>query len=131
MTVPVYLPPARTVASNRMVTDQVDFFNSGARVAGILTSGLVLEVYLNGSVVAWTLASGAGVPDVRVAAGKVYWTEFSAGYYSVRLFPNSVGLWRIILTDTARSQAVSFTYDVVSQASSVGTVGIRTSFTKG
>jgi len=127
-----YVPPARTVQANRMVLDQVDLFlvDGKTRSQDVPISGLQLRAYLNGAQVSWPLVSGTGVPDVRVSSGKVYWTEFSAGFYNIRFYPNMLGLWRVLLTYPAYNQTVSLSYDVVAQASTVGSVGIRTSFVR-
>lgn len=128
-----YVPSARTVQSGRMVLEQVDFFlgDGITRAQGITTANLQLRVYLNGSQLSWALVTGVGIPDVRVSAGRIYWTEFSAGFYNVRFFPNVLGLWRLILTYPTHNQAVSLTYDVVPQTPLNSSVGLRTSFFRG
>lgn len=128
-----YQAPARMVASGRMLQEQVDLFlgDGITRAQDVATSGLELRVYLNGTQLSWPLVSGTGIPDVRVSAGKVYWTEFSAGFYNIRFFPNAIGLWRVLVTYPAHDQAVSLSYDVVAQVASVGSIGIRTSFFRG
>lgn len=127
-----YVSPARTIQANRMVLDQVDLFlvDGKTRAQDVLVSGLEVRVYLNGAQVSWPAISGAGIPDVRVSSGKIYWTEFSAGFYSIRFYPNMLGLWRILITYPARDQTVSLSYDVVAQAATVGSVGIRASFVR-
>jgi len=129
----VNMPPARSVQANRMVLEPIDFFlgDGVTRATGLLVSDLQLDLSLNGTQLAWPLTSGAGIPDVRVAAGKVYWTEPSAGFYNIRFYPNVIGLWRVILAYPAEDQTVSFTYDVVPQAAGVGSIGIKTSFFRG
>ena len=126
-----YLPPARSVVPGKVVFDQVDWFlgDGKTRAQDVTISDLELRVYVGGSQLNWSLISGSGIPDVRVTSGKVYWTEFSAGFYSVRFFPNLVGLWRIVLTYPTHNQAISLTYDVAPAVSSPG-VGVRASFSK-
>lgn len=125
-----YVPPCRTVASGRMILDQVDLFlgDGKTRAQGVRISDLQLRVFLNGAQVDWPLVSGSGVQDPRVTAGKVYWTEFSSGFYNLRFFPNQLGNWRVIITYPTHDQASSFTYDVVQQVSPPPGSGMRTSF---
>jgi len=127
---PVRYIPSRQAPSSRMVFDQVDLFlvDGKTRAQDVRITDLYLRVYYNGVQLPWVLASGAGIPDVRVAAGKVYWTEFSAGFYSIRFFPNAVGIWRVLVTYPTYDQAVSLTYDVAPQDSAAGSVGLRASF---
>lgn len=127
-----YSAPSRRVDSSKMVFDQVDLFltDGKTRAQDVQVSDLALRVFHNGTQLNWSLVSGAGIPDVRVAAGKVYWTEISTGFYSLRFFPNAVGEWRVLVTYPAHDQAVSFGYDVVPQAASAGGLGLRASFVR-
>lgn len=127
-----YSVPSRRVDSSKLVFDQVDLFliDGKTRAQDVTPADLALRIYLNGTQLNWPLVSGAGVPDVRVAAGKVYWTEFSTGFYSIRFFPNAVGEWRVLLTYPAFDQAVSLGYDVVPQAGLPGGLGLRSSFVR-
>ncbi len=124
-----YNPSPRTVQAGRMVLDQVDLFlgDEKTRSQGVIPDNLLLRVYVGSTQLAWPLVSGVGVPDVQVAAGRVYWTEFSAGFYNVRFYPNMVGAWRVLLTYPAYDQAVSLSYDVVPQGAPGG-LGLRSSF---
>ena len=127
-----YSPPSRTVQAGRMVLDQVDLFlaDGKTRSQGVLPSNLLLRVFTGATALAWPLVSGVGVQDVQVAAGKVYWTEFSTGFYNIRFFPNMVGSWRVLLTYPAFDQAVSLSYEVVPQAGVPGGLGLRSSFVR-
>lgn len=127
-----YMPPARDVPAGRMVLEQVDLFigDNETRSTGVVPADLQLVTHAGPNVLAWTLGSGVGIPDVRVAAGKVYWTEFSPGYYNIRFFPNVVGLWRVILTYPAFNQARSFTYNVVAPGAGTPGIGFKASFVK-
>lgn len=123
-------PPLRVVQSGRPVLDQVDLFlvDGKTRSQDVLPGNLVLRIYAGANQLSWALVSGVGIPDIQVTAGKVYWTEFSTGFYNVRFFPNMVGPWRLILTYPAFDQAVSLSYDVVPQAGAPGVLGLRSSF---
>jgi hypothetical protein len=113
-----------------MILNQVDLFlaDGKTRAQDVQTTDLLLRVYVDDSPLGWTLVSGVGVPDVRVAAGRVYWTEFSTGFYSIRFFPNALGVWRILLTFPAHDQAVSLSYSVVPQVRNDLGSGMRASF---
>lgn len=126
-----HIPPARSVLPGKMILDQVDLFlgDGVTRAQDVVIANLELRVYVGSSQLDWTLLSGVGIPDVQVTAGKVYWTEFSAGFYNIRFFPNLVGLWRVVLTYPTHDQAVSYVYDV-SPASAAPGVGIRASFVR-
>jgi hypothetical protein len=125
-----YSASSKTVFSSRLILDQVDLFlgDGKTRAQDVKIADLQLKLFLGNTQVDWTLTSGVGIPDVRVTSGKVYWTELSAGFYSVRLFPNMLGSWRILLTYPAQDQAVSLAYEVVPQAFSPLGSGMSASF---
>lgn len=122
----------RNLQAGLVLFEQVDFFlpDETTRATGILPVDLSVKLQLGATSLTWPVVSGVGVPDVRVAAGKVYWEEFEAGFYSIRLFPNQVGVWRLIVTWTAGDQAVSHVYDVSAKPSPQGILGLRASFVK-
>jgi hypothetical protein len=113
-----YPSSARTLQSGRMVFEPVDLFlgDGSTRAQGVLPSDLQLRIFVGATQLSWPLVTGAGVSDVQVASGKVYWSEVSTGFYSVRFFPNLVGLWRVLLTYPTYDQAVSMAFDVVVPA---------------
>lgn len=125
-----YQPAPRTVTVSRLVLDQVDLFmpDGHTRSQGITVGDLNLKLFFNGSQIEWPLVSGTGVQDLQVTAGKIYWTEFLTGFYTLRFFPNIVGAWRILLTYPVYDQAVSLSYDVVQPTSVPIFSGIRASF---
>jgi hypothetical protein len=125
-----YNPSPRSVQAGRMVLDQVDLFDADGktRSQGVTHDNLLLRVYAGATQLSWPLVSGVGVQDVQVAAGRVYWTELSTGFYHIRFFPNMVGPWRVLLTYPAFDQATSLSYDVVPQAGVPGGLGLRASF---
>jgi hypothetical protein len=127
-----YQPPARVVSAGRMILDDVDLFlgDGRTRVREVPVTDLQLQLIFNNEQISWPLVSGAGIPDVRVTAGSVYWTEFAPGFYNVRFFPNVIGLWRIILTYRSYDQAVSLSYDVIQKVSLNPSTGLSTSFFK-
>lgn len=131
--VPVrYNVPSREVPSGRVSFDHVDLFlgDGMTRAQGVLVSDLLLRIFFNGTQLDWPLVSGVDVPDIRVAAGKVYWTEISAGFYSVRFVPNAVGPWRLLLSYEVEDQAVSLTYSAVPLACPPGAQGLQSSFVR-
>lgn len=127
-----YQGPTRVVPAGKMILENVDLFlgDGRTRVVEVPVSDLQLKVFSNSDEVSWPLVSGVGVNDVRVTAGKVYWTEIADGFYNIRFFPSVLGLWRLILTYRAYDQAVSFSYDVVPKVPVNPSTGIRTSFFK-
>lgn len=126
----LYQAPARACSSGKLVLDQVDLFlgDGITRAQDVVPTDLQLRVYLNGEQLNWPLVTGVGIPDVRVTAGKVYWTEFSTGFYSIRFFPNAVGTWRVLLTYPAHNQAVSLSYAVAPQVRNDYGTGMRATF---
>ena len=124
-----YLPPCRTIQSGRMILDQVDLFLSDGKTRSqeVIPSDLQLKLFLNGSQVDWPLVSGVGIQDVRITSGRVYWTEFTTGYYNIRFYPNILGVWRVVITYSANDQVVSLSYDVIPQVSA-SISGMKSSF---
>jgi hypothetical protein len=127
-----YQPSSRTVNVSKLVLDQVDLFrvDGKTRAQNVAVGDLNLKLFFNGSQVEWPLVDGAGVQDLQVTAGQVYWTEFLTGFYTIRFFPNVVGSWRILLTYPAFDQAVSLAYDVELPSFVPVSSGIRASFIK-
>lgn len=127
-----YQPASRTVSVSKLVLDQVDLFRSDGktRAQGVVIGDLNLKLFFKGSRVEWPLVSGTGVQDLQVTAGRVYWTEFETGFYTLRFFPNVIGSWRVLLTYPAYDQAVSLSYDVAQPAFVPASSGIRASFLK-
>lgn len=127
-----YQPASRTVNVSKLVLDQVDLFrvDGKTRAQGVTVADLNLKLFFNGSQVDWPLVSGSSTQDLQVTAGQIYWTEFLAGFYTIRFFPNVVGSWRILLTYPAFDEAVSLSYDVALPTFVPVSSGIRTSFIK-
>lgn len=127
-----YQAPTRIVTAGKMVLDNVDLFlaDGRTRVVEVPVLDLQLKVFCNSDEVTWPLVSGVGINDIRIVAGKIYWTEIADGFYNIRFFPSVLGLWRLIITYRAYDQAVSFTYDVVSKVSVNPSTGVKTSFFK-
>lgn len=122
----------RVVHSGLLVFEQVDLFlpDGKTRVQGVTAADVRVKVHVGSTDLAWPVVSGTSVADVQAAAGKVYWEEFEAGFYSVRFFPNRIGLWRLIVTWPAGNQAVSQMYDVIPKPAFPGALGLRATFTK-
>jgi len=127
-----YQPAPRTVNVSRLVLDQVDLFmpDGHTRSQGVTVGDLNLKIFFNGSQIEWPLVSGTGIQDLQVTAGRVYWTEFLTGFFTLRFFPNVVGAWRILLTYPVYDQAVSLSYDVAQPTSVPISSGIRASFVR-
>jgi hypothetical protein len=127
-----YQPASRIVSVSKLVLDQIDLFlvDSKTRAQDVVVSDLNLKVFFNGSQVQWPLVSGLNVQDSQVTAGQAYWTEFLAGFYTLRFFPNVIGSWRVLLTYPTYDQAVSLSYDVIQPSSASISSGIHTSFVR-
>jgi hypothetical protein len=107
----------RQVPTGALVKAQADFFSSPgsvARATGIQASDLVLSLFYNNSLLAWPLSNGSGVSDSSISSGRVYFNEIpvASGFYSVRLFPDQVGYWRVVLVNVSLAQESSFEFDV-------------------
>jgi hypothetical protein len=87
-----------------------------------------LKMFVDETLVSWSLLSGVNIPNVRVTSGKVYWTEIHPGYYTIRFFPNLLGLWRVILEIPSVHQTASLTYEVTQRVTSPFGSGMKTSF---
>jgi hypothetical protein len=96
-----------TTLSGSLFSYQLDITNPpssgglvvGTRIIGIPVSNLELLVFKNNVALDWSLEDGSGVPSSSISSGKVYFHEMSGldGYYSVRLFLNAPGVWRVII----------------------------------
>jgi hypothetical protein len=101
-----------------------------SRAVGILVTSLTLSIFLNNSPLSWSVQDGLTVPDSSISAGIVYFNEIPSypGFYSVRLFPDRVGYWRIVLVSASLAQESSFEFDVVPANPSP--IGLTATFTK-
>lgn len=122
----------RSVQAGLVVFEQVDLYlpDDVTRATGVVPAGLTAKLHLGSTDTAWPVVSGVGVTDVQVAAGKLYWQEFESGYYSIRFFPNQVGMWRLLLTWNAGPKTFSYTYDVTAKPAFPGALGLKASFVK-
>ncbi len=95
---------------------QAEFFSSGVRVQGSINSDLVLRVFHNNSLQTWNLADGSSVADSSISSGFVYFHQIPSanGFYSVRLFPDKIGYWRIHFFHNPSSSSYSLDFDVRS-----------------
>ena len=130
--VPIHELDTRVVPTQQTIFNQVDFFQGDGktRQQGLIPSNLTLKLCVGATDAAWPLVSGVGVPDIAISSGKVYFTEFEAGYYSFRFYPNMVGLWRIVLLWASGNQGVSQSFDVRPATPFSGGLGLRSSFMK-
>lgn len=122
----------RLVFNNQVVYDQADYFqfDGYTRVAGLVPSDLVCEVYYNNSPQPWPLVSGSGVLEGQVASGHVYWDQIPGGPYGVRWRPNAVGYWRVLIAYPHGTQVLAQDYDVNSGTGIIPPGGgLKASFT--
>lgn len=125
-----YQPASRVVSVSSLVQDSIDLFRGDGktRAQGVQVVDLNLRLFFNSSRVEWPLVSGTNIQDLQVTAGRVYWTEIEAGFYTLRFLPNVIGSWRVLLTYPEYDQAVSLSYDVARPTSVSSSSGIRSSF---
>ena len=78
----------------------------------------------------WPLLNGTSVQDSSISSGNVYFHEIvgSPGFYSVRLYPNAIGSWRLILNDATLLQEDYLEFDVFPATANAP--GLIASFTK-
>ena len=124
-----YQAPSRNVSAGSLILDQVDLFMSDGhtRSQGVTVADLNLKLFFKGSQIDWPLTDGTNVQDVQVTAGKVYWTEFLAGFYTIRFYPNVIGPWRLFLTYPTFNQAVSLSYEVTPKVLTPVSSGLNAS----
>ena len=108
----------RSVSAGLLIRDQVDFFLPGGgmnRVSGIVVSQLGLSAFVENGLLSWPIADGTAVPASSISAGTVWFNEISGapGFYSVRLFPDRTGYWRIVIRNAALNMEASREFDVV------------------
>jgi hypothetical protein len=123
----------RLLLTNQVIFDQADFFESDGftRVLGLGVADLAVALFFNNLLQPWPLLLGNDVTDAQVRSGSIYWSEVagSPGIYSVRLRPNAIGYWRLLLTYTAGEQIRAQDYDIAAQIP-VGESGLKASFVK-
>jgi len=121
----------RLVQINQVIVDQADFFgiDGFTRVQGLTLADVSLKLFYDNKVQPWPLIDGTNLADAQVRSGSVYWSEVDPGYYGVRMRPNAVGYWRLLITYTAGTQIMAQDYDVTAQPPFIES-GLKVSFTK-
>lgn len=122
---------SRIVQVNQVIVDQADFFDTDGftRKLGLTLSDVSLEVFYDNKIQPWPFVDGTSFSDAQVRSGSVYWSEVTPGHYGVRIRPNAVGYWRLLVTYTAGTQIMAQDYDVTAQPPFVES-GLKASFTK-
>lgn len=123
----------RVLPVHTLAIEQVDFFQGDffTRIAGLTFSDISVDLFVNNVRESWPLITGAGVTDVQVKAGNIYFNEIagSPGFYSLRFRPNALGFWRIVVNYAAGVQSIALDYDISAKATtSSGDGGLRLSF---
>lgn len=127
---------SRLVSAGVLVLDQPDFyFPAGSinRVAGVVVANLQSQLFVNNQAVSWPLVDGTAVPDSSVSSGQVYFNGLpTAGFYSLRVFFDRVGFWRLILVHPGLGVEIIREYDVVPAGAFKpgASGGLSASFTK-
>ena len=121
---------SRLAQINQVTYAQPDFFQGDGftREAGLTPSDVTAQLFFNSVAQPWTLIDGAATTDAMVRAGHLYWTEVSAGTYSLRVRFNAVGYWRVVLTYAAGQQIETLNFDALAQPPFVES-GLKASFT--
>jgi hypothetical protein len=120
----------RSISTGTLVRAQADFFSSGIRIPGVTSLSLTLFIFVNNVPISWQIQDGTSVPDASISAGIVYFNEITGnpGFYSVRLFPDRIGYWRIALVSVSLSQESNFEFDIIP--ATAASTGLTASFTK-
>lgn len=127
---------SRLVSAGVLILDQPDFyFPAGSinRAPGIVVSNLQSQLFVNNQALSWPIVDGTSVPDASVSAGQVYFSALpTAGFYSLRMFFDRVGFWRLILTHSGLGVQIIKEYDAVPSGTFKGgpAGGLVASFTK-
>lgn len=126
---------SRVISAGVLVRDQIDVYNpstSFTRVAGILSSGTTLKLFVNNLSIPWTLLDGTSVADSSISAGYVYFNEIagSPGFYSLRFFSDRTGFWRLVLSIVVNSAEIIKEYDSVSSLQGNQSGGLNATFLK-
>ena len=123
----------RNIQVNQLTLDQADFFQSDGftRILGITAADLTAQVFFNNTLQPWPVQVGEAVQDAHIVSGKVYFHEVpgSPGVYSVRMRPNAVGFWRVLLTYPPGLQILAQEYDVSAQTQMISS-GVKSSFSR-
>lgn len=124
----------RLLSAGSIVRAQADFFLPAAsvnRITGLTAAGLTLKLFADNAAISWPLVDGSTVADSSISAGTVYFNEISGspGFYSVRLFPDRIGFWRVILTNVSIQTERILELDIVPSGKS-GQTGLIATFLK-
>lgn len=116
---------SRLVHAQALIYDQLDFYAGTTRISVALAS-LQSRLFVNNQLLSWTLEDGVLVADSSISATKIYYNEISgsAGYNSIRFFPDRVGFWRLVISYSTTE--IIKEYDVTSAKSATG--GLNASF---
>jgi hypothetical protein len=108
----------RLVSAGSIVYEQLDFFlppGSTNRVTGIPAVNVSVRVFANNVLLPWSLIDGLIIPDSSVTSGSVYFNEISSnpGFYSVRIFPDRIGFWRLVFLNSTLSTEIIKEFDAI------------------
>ena len=97
---------------------QLDFFlrlGSINRVSGVPAVNISVKVFANNVLLPWSLIDGSIVPDSSVISGSIYFNEISSnpGFYSIRIFPDRIGFWRLVFLNSTLSTEIIKEFDAV------------------
>ena len=122
---------SRAIPSGVLFRGQVDFYiSSSVRATGIVSTDLTSNLFFNNSLLSWPLMNGTSVQDSSISSGNIYFHEIVGftGFYSVRLFPNAIGFWRLVLNNPTLLEEDVLEFDVFS--ATANSPSLIASFTK-
>jgi hypothetical protein len=122
---------SRSIPSGVLFRGQVDFYTSfSVRAVGVVSTDLTSNLFFNNSLLFWPLMNGTSVQDSSISSGNIYFHEIvgSPGFYSVRLFPNAIGFWRLVLNSSTLLEEDVLEFDVFPAAAN--SPGLIASFNK-
>ncbi len=125
----------RSIFTGSLVYDQIDIYQSTTsivRATGVDVSFFTKSTFfVDNMSVSWPVIDGSNVPDSSISAGSVYFNEISTnpGFYSIRLYPDRVGFWRLVFSLPTFGQEKIISFDVASKLADSGSA-LNASFIK-
>jgi hypothetical protein len=109
---------SRLLPAGTVIYDMAEIFfpaETMNRVAGLTYSSVTPTLFVNNSPLNWTIADGTSIQSGQIFSGKIYFNEIpgNPGFYSIRLLPDRMGFWRLVLNFASYDTEFSADYDVI------------------
>ena len=109
----------RIIPSGSLIRDQLDIYDplgSYARPVGIVVGDLSFIGFANNEDLGWSILDGSSVLDSEVSPGAVYFDPIvtNPGYYSIRWYPDRLGIWLLSFTYAATGEEIIKSYEVIA-----------------